>query len=316
MAALATLDRTERWMQSVITHPLGVDRGVAHPSARNSIDVAPAEIDSIVCRSRRLTATERLGIYHHAYFARLVECLEGDFPVFRQAVGDDAFRQFALEYIAQQPSCSYTLGRLGDGFVDFLREDCPKTDSRDSSAAHWSEFLIELARFERVVAEVFDGPGIEAQPGLNVERLRMSEARLVPAPCLRLIRLQFAVHDWFEQRGQIAQSHALERRDICLVLMRRNYRVVWHEVEPGEFRLLQRLAEGATLAEVLISEATNSAMDVDALASKLRQLFCRWATLRLFVDVGGGPIGRFHRRVPDDSARASSANGLTVRPGK
>jgi hypothetical protein len=69
--------------------------------------------------------------------------------------------------------------------------------------------------------------------------------------------------------------------------MRRDYRVVWHEVEPGEFRLLQRLAEGATLAEVLISEATNSAMDVDALASKLRQLFCRWATLRLFVDVGG-----------------------------
>jgi hypothetical protein len=289
MEALATLDWTERWMQSVITHPRGVEAGIAHPPARNSMGVTTAEIESIVCRSRSLTAAERMRIYHNAYFARLVECLEGDFPVFRQTVGDDAFRQFALEYIAQQPSRSYTLGRFGDGFVGFLRESCPNSDSGDPSAANWSEFVIELARFEHFIAEIFDGPGIEARPGLDIERLRTSdtwsEARLVPAPCLRLIRLPFAVHDWFEQRGDMGLSHALERRDIWLVLTRRDFQVVWHEVEAGEFHLLQRMAEGAPLEEALHWEAASSAPDIGALADKLRQLFCRWAALRLFVDV-------------------------------
>lgn len=288
MAPIATLDRTERWMQSVITHPLGVEAGIADP-ARSSMDNTTAEIESVVCRSRNFSATERLEIYRNAYFARLVECLEGDFPVFRQTVGDDAFRQFALEYIAYRPSRSYTLGRFGDGFVDFLRESCPDTDSCNPGATHWSEFMIELARFERRIAEVFDGPGVEAQPGLDVERLQISdgwsEARLVPAPCLRLIRLNFPVHDWHAQRCQMDLSRALERRDICLVLTRSDYRVVWHEVEQEEFLLLQRLAEGAPLEEALISAEISPAADVGALASNLRNLFCRWAALRLFVDV-------------------------------
>lgn len=288
MAAIATLDRTERWMQSVVTHPLGVEAGV-DAAARCGSGVPTADVELVVCRSRRLTAMERLSVYHHAYFARLVECLEGDFPVFRQTVGDDAFRQFALEYIAQQPSHSYTLGRFGDRFVDFLRESCPNSDSGDPSAANWSEFLIELAQFERLVAEVFDGLGIEARPGLDIERLRSSdswsEARLVPAPCLRLIQLNFPVHDWHAQSRQVDLSCALEGRDICLVLTRMDYRVVWHEVEQEEFLLLQRLAEGAPLEEALLLEATSPAPDVGALASKLRHQFCRWAALRLFVDI-------------------------------
>jgi len=285
MSAVATLDQTERWMRSVITHPLSVEAGICDPSTRSSIDVSVTNVESIVCRSRNLTATQRLGIYHNAYFARLVECLQGDFPVFCETVGDEVFRQFALEYITARPSRSYTLGRFGDGFADFLRESCPETDG------DWSEFLMELARFERAVAEVFDGPGIEAEPGLDVESLRslapddLSRLRLTGAPCLRLMRLHFPVHDWVHDRSGLALTDVLQRRDVRVVLTRNNYRVVWQEVDATEFELLRQLVDGTPLEDALCSTASNVATLVEVLAMELQTMFARWARLRLFTAV-------------------------------
>ncbi len=291
MAAIVTLDRTERWMRTIITHPLSVEAGFGHPAARHSIDVSPTQIESIVCRSRRLTAMERLAIYHNAYFARLVECLQNDFPTFRKTVGDDAFRQFALEYIAAHPSRSYTLGRFGDGFVDFLRETSPTCEQDDAGGADWSGFLIELARFERVVAEVFDGPGIEDQPGLDVDSIRtlasheLSQLRFIGAPCLRLMQTRFAVHDLIGQDPELAWPHVFQRRDTCLVMTRSNYRVIWQEVDCDEFRLLQRLVDGASLGDALLPAASDASVDVGDLSSRLQAMFSRWAALRLFVRV-------------------------------
>jgi hypothetical protein len=291
MKLVATLDRTERWMQRVVTHPLGVDAGIRDAGSRQFVDVSTSELESMVNRSRNLTATERMAIYHDAYFARFVECLQNDFPIFRKAVGDDAFRQFALQYIAMQPSRGYTLGRFGDGFVDFLRETCPACEGIDASGADWPEFLIELARFERIIAEVFDGPGIEDRSGLDAASLRtlapreLSQLRFIGAPCLRLLQTQFAVHDWVRQDPDLALLRVLQRRDTCVVITRSKYRVIWQEVECDEFQLLQQLVDGASLGDALLSAASNASADVGELASRLQAMFCRWAALRLFVGV-------------------------------
>lgn len=294
MSAVPTLDRTERWMQRVVTHPLGVDAGIRDAGARRFVDVSTSELESMVNRSRCLTAAERMAIYHNAYFARLVECLQNDFPAFRKTVGDDAFRQFALQYTATQPSRSYTLGRFGDGFVDFLRETCPACERNDPSGTDWSEFLIELARFERVVAEVFDGPGIEGQPGLDVGSLRklspheLSQLRFIGAPCLRLMQTQFAVHDLVGQGPDPALPHVLQRRNTYVVVTRSNFRVIWRAVERDEFQLLQRLVDGASLGDALLSAAGDASSDVGELSSRLQAMFCRWTALRFFTGVASG----------------------------
>src|SRR6516162_5491651 len=119
------LDRLQRWLQSVITHPGGVAAGVASDEARRLIDVAPADAGRVVTRSRALTALERLEIYHRAYHARLLECLREEFPVLEHALGRDVFDQFALGYLQKYPSHSYTLNQLGTCFPQFLAESRP-----------------------------------------------------------------------------------------------------------------------------------------------------------------------------------------------
>src|SRR6266849_5644114 len=102
------LAQVQRWMQAAIMHPGGVVAGVASPETRQHIDVGPDEAETVVTRSRALTALERLAIYGHAYYARLLECLREEFPVLKHAIGDELFDAFVAEYLERYPSRSYT----------------------------------------------------------------------------------------------------------------------------------------------------------------------------------------------------------------
>src|SRR5262245_52003233 len=94
-----SLDSLQRWMQTVITHPQVVDSGIVSAEARETIDVIPEQLETVISRSKALTAAERLAIYNRAYFARLIECLTAEYPVFAAAVGEDTFGSFALSYL-------------------------------------------------------------------------------------------------------------------------------------------------------------------------------------------------------------------------
>ena len=139
----AKLDAVQRWMQSVITHPQGVEAGLASDAARSHLDVAPAELAAVIDRSSAQTSVERLGIYATAYYARLIECLEAEFPIFRQTVGADAFADFAFGYLTAFPSHSYTLAQLGAHFPSFLEKSKPPSNANHT--ADWPDFLVDLA---------------------------------------------------------------------------------------------------------------------------------------------------------------------------
>ncbi|MEX0704799.1 MAG: DNA-binding domain-containing protein [Planctomycetales bacterium] len=116
----------QEWMQAVITHPEGVAAGIDSAAARAKIDVAPAEAERVVPRSKSLDAIGRLEIYANAYYARLLECLREEFPAFVHAVGQEVFDGFAFGYLQSYPSRSYTLAELGAHFPQYLRETRPE----------------------------------------------------------------------------------------------------------------------------------------------------------------------------------------------
>ncbi len=116
------LEQIQRWMQSVIMHKGGVAEGVGSPEARQHIDIALDELESVVERSRALSSANRLEIYVNAYYARLLECLDEEFAVTRWAMGEDLFGAVAFGYLQHYPSQSYTLGHLGARFPRYLGE--------------------------------------------------------------------------------------------------------------------------------------------------------------------------------------------------
>jgi hypothetical protein len=254
--AVPDLDRVQRWFQAVIMHPDGIVPGVLGPDARQHIELVPDELERVVTRSRSLTAAERVAIYGRAYHARLTECLEAEFSVLRQALGEDLFRMFARAYLSNCPSHSYTLGNLGKGFADYLRDTRPAA-SAEGQQETWPHFIIDLARFERAFSEVYDGPGVEGVPTQGAETLqtlrtkRNRQVRLAPAASLRLLTFQYPVHVYFDaaRRGREAELPA--PAETFLAMNRRDYVVTVVELSPAQYALLSDLLEGRTVGQSL-----------------------------------------------------------------
>ncbi|MGH7139864.1 MAG: HvfC/BufC family peptide modification chaperone, partial [Pirellulales bacterium] len=281
--APSSLEAVQRWMQAVITHPDGVDAGMFSDDARGHIALDPGDCESVIARSRTLSGAERLAIYHSAYFARLVECMRGIYPMLVRAIGEEAFDALSVGYLNACPSRSYTLDRLGDGFPRFLDETRPDRDETGQPTEEWPDFLVELARLEWAIGQVFDGPGIEDKPTLTAEQLlaidreRWPALRLVPAPCLRTLAFRFPVNEYFTVLRELpidADPPEFPRGNPSwLALSRRDFVVRRHALERPQFELLTALIEGETVGTAIEQLAAGSAMKIGDLAARLRNWF-------------------------------------------
>jgi hypothetical protein len=250
------LDRLQRWFQAVIMHPDGIVPGVLGADARQHIELAPDELERVVTRSKSLTAGERVAIYGRSYHARLTECLEAEFRVLRQALGEDLFHMFARAYLSNCPSQSHTLANLGKGFAGYLHDTRPAESPAGQDEA-WPDFIIDLARFERAFSEVYDGPGLEGGPMLTAEGLRTLltnrgwQVRLVPAASLRLLTFRYPVHDYFHRARHGQEAELPAPAETFLAMNRRDYVVTTIELSAAQHALLSGLLEGRTVGQSL-----------------------------------------------------------------
>ena len=86
--------------------------------------------DGILDYLRDSTRTSRdvlLGVYRHAYTARLIEIVAADYPVLHRFIGDEAFDDMARHYIADRPSHQPNASLVSRALPDFLRQTKPYT---------------------------------------------------------------------------------------------------------------------------------------------------------------------------------------------
>lgn len=274
------LDLLQRWMQSVLSHPGGV---VAGSQAATNEDWT---ISEVITPSQRLSAPDRLAIYGHAYYARLLECLRSEFPAVHRAAGDEAFSGLAAAYLQSYPSRSYTLAELGRHFSDSLHQSRPPRAS-ENPLPDYADFLIDLARLERCYSEVFDGPGPERMPGLTPEALaalppeRFADAQLMFHDSVRLLELRFPCHEYASAVRQGRDPVPPPPEPTSLVVYRKNYVVRRFAATPIEFALLSDLRRGSSIAETMHHAA---ALGENA-GPFVRQCFAAWTAAPLFREV-------------------------------
>lgn len=284
-AQFRDLEQIQRWLQAAITHPGGVADGLASSQAREQLNIDPQEIEQVLTRSQSMSAVDRLEVYGNAYYARLIECLREEFPVLRHALGEDAFDAFAVGYLQKYPSRTYTLIQLGLNFPRYLAE-CTPTD--DEMPPHWVDFVVDLAQFELAVNEVFDGPGSERQPLLDVQQLlalpqsQILEVRLECVDCLRLLHLRSPVHRFYDAVRCEKDAIPPGPEETHLALIRRNYVVHHHELSKTGYELLTRLACGESLSASLESVMMSRQLSSVALAPNLRSWFLEWSAAGFF----------------------------------
>jgi hypothetical protein len=90
-------------------------------------------------RSDSVALKTRLGIYHHAYFARIKESLAEDFPKLKQKLGAQGFSKMVRKYLQHYPSRYPRLEQVGQNLPEFLSKCAPYTKQSE---------LSELAQME------------------------------------------------------------------------------------------------------------------------------------------------------------------------
>lgn len=194
-----------------------------------------------------LGALEGLQIYHHAYRARLVESLRGDYPTVHHWLGDDEFEGLAHAYLRAHPSRHFSLRWLGAAFADFIESWLVPAQAAP---------LAELARLEWAFTLAFDAP--------DAASLTLAQMAQLPAqdwPTLRLALLpsvqqvpcrhnSLALWRSVKKDGDFPGSQPLKRPELCLV---------WRQALVGQYRslaeeegraLLGMVEQGWTFAEL------------------------------------------------------------------
>jgi hypothetical protein len=284
MSGPRSLDVVQRWFQSVVSHPHGVEEGAASEEAQGLIRLEQGNLEAVVARSRNLSAAERLSIYANAYYARLLECLENFYPVLRKALGKDVFESFAFEYLQRYPSKSYTLDRLGESFARFLEETRPPD-------AEWPDFLIDLANLEWNITQVFDGPGVEFETLLTAGDLqafpaeRFAEARLSAVPCLRVLAFRYPVNAFYTAARRAEEDEEVplpEPASEWVALSRRDFVVRRYPLTEPQFALLAAISAGVSMGEAIAAAAGVADRDDEAFAADLQSWFRFWTAEGFF----------------------------------
>jgi CRISPR/Cas system-associated endonuclease/helicase Cas3 len=196
--------------------------------------------------SRRQSAAERFEIYQDAYKLRLKEFLLSDYPALHMILGDDDFDSLALAYIEATSSFHRNARWYGRGLPDFMQLNEPWKDSRA---------VVDLASFERALADAFDAADSEA---IEAATLGMVSAEDQPRlrfsfqPSLSLLILAqgvAAAHQAVNEDLEVSAPSDTEEETV-LVWRDRSQRSFYRVLEENEALALDSARAGGTFAEI------------------------------------------------------------------
>ena len=271
MAPELALGGLQQWLQAVIVHPGTVDEALA---ARGAAALVPAgRTGSVVLPSARLTAPERVGVYHGMYLARMREALESDYPGLARVLGPAAWERLVQSYVEAHPSRSTTLNVLGRDLPEFVR----------TARVRRPAFCRDLARLEWAVTEAFDAaetPPLTEAALAAVAPGEWERAGLVPVAALRLVVLEHDAGAHLDALREGRRRPPVRRCRRRVVVYRRNYAVFRREQTAAAFALLEDLLSGLTVGRALARAVGRRRARLGA--DEAFRLFREWAAMGLF----------------------------------
>ena len=186
-----------------------------------------------------------LAIYANAYRQRLVEALADAYAKTRLLIGEDAFDNAALAYIAAHPPTTRSLRWYGGGFSAHLREALP----RDPDVA-------ELAQLDWALRNAFDGPdsAVLTQADLAaVAPEAWATLRLLLVPTAELLSFEHnTVAVWQALDDDDSTPPATTVRSdhsVAWLVWRKELQPHFRSLSPVEAALLRAMQAGATFAQ-------------------------------------------------------------------
>jgi hypothetical protein len=183
-----------------------------------------------------LTGASRLGVYRHAYRARLAGALRSNYPALAKVMGDAEFEIAARTYARARPSSHYSIRWHGAGLADHL--DGP---------------LADLARMEWALGLAFDARDAEPLAAGRLAEIRVERWSAMPLamhPSASVLELAWVIEPHWQamRKDANARTAAPQRRAHALLAWRKDLEACWRSATLEEGRALLALHRRGSLA--------------------------------------------------------------------
>lgn len=262
-----SLASLQDWLFASLTHPDQTE---------------PALVERVLAPSPRQSARARLAVYQRSYILRLQTCLAEQFPALCHALGEGLFIDFAREYLRARPSSSHSLYQLGDGFADWLEANRPDHEQPASAREPWIDFMVDLARYEHALFQLYDAPGHEGRAWPTPD---CDDARLVLQPCFALCTARYPVAWYYHEVSQGRAPQLPLRQDAYVAIVRKDYLTRSFPITAVHEQFLRTLQRTADLPRAMAELAR--ALDrplADAHQSWTKEVRGRWLEAGFFIE--------------------------------
>jgi hypothetical protein len=297
----APLREMQEWFAGAITHPGSIEDGaVASPHAGALAIRSAADVDCVLTAGPRLSAMDRLALYHDGYHARLIECLADDYPALKLALGEAPFEALCRGYIAAHPSRSPSLNAFGRHMAEHVRGEGGELAAFAADLARLEWAIVEAIHAEERTSIASDALGARRGYDEHIASLttRLAEiapedlarATLPPSGAARVLHFAYPVNRFFQafRDGEVPAIPPPERS--ATAVYRRGYAVWRMDLTPAMSGVLEALFAGANLETALAAIAAH-AEDDDAIAESERNVmmwFREWVAGGFFARVALG----------------------------
>lgn len=242
----ALLEATQRWMHDALIFPRRAE---------------PDAVAETLVANGPLSAAGGLAIYQRGYFLRIAACMREQFPALTHALGEPLFDDFVADYIRELPPESYTLHDLGRRFAGWMEGARPDRDAPPEEREPWFDFMVELARFERQIFTLFDGPGHEGRPLATADT---PDAALRLQPAFALGAYRYPVHAYYHVVRDCGDAPLPPLRQSHVALVRTDYLTRTIPLSAPHHRFLSAMTEGGSVEDAIGATAAFLGVSSDA----------------------------------------------------
>ncbi|ODN44076.1 DUF2063 domain-containing protein [Piscirickettsia litoralis] len=235
-----------------------------------------------VAKPPRGNSHERLMIYHHAYYSRLVDIVIDDYPKLRVLLGDEVMVECIRTYVRATPARHFSVRYYGERLSQFLQENEPYNEV---------PLLAEMAEFEwalNLSLDAADAPVLTTADLANIAAEDWADVVIGFHPSVSLLFVQHGVVElWqsIEENPEHVEPVASELQ-ACFVW---RYELASHFVAMDELsgRVWQALNQGKCFGEVCAWLVDKMAEEktVEYIAGLLQYWLSEGLISKLTVDV-------------------------------
>jgi hypothetical protein len=254
-----SLAEMQAWFFNAVSAP-----GTLASSVRAVVAATGTPLEAVLTPGPALGARDRLGVYHFAYRARLIDALADDFPAVQYAMGAAAFARFADRVITEHPSRTANLNRYGAVLIEAL--------ATARRVPHRS-FLLDLARLEWALVEAIHAPPpprLEAEALAAIPAEAWANLRFLPNPALGILASAWPVNRFFSAWRRDEAPSLPARAASATVVYRVEFTLWRMDLSPMTHTLLQSLLDGVPLGEAL------APLEGRAGADRVMEWFSAW----------------------------------------